>query len=66
VFIILLFGLPRKKSSRAPNIEGIESPEVAKAFEKITNFLPFKILRKKVIARIKKLNPTRRLLDVGC
>lgn len=37
VFIILLFGLPRKKSSRTPNIEGIESPEVAKAFEKITN-----------------------------
>lgn len=66
VFIILLFGLPRKKSSRTPNIEGIESPEVAKAFEKITNFLPFKILRKKVIARINKLNPSGKLLDLGC
>lgn len=66
VFIILIFGLPRKKSSRTPNIEGIESPEVVKAFEKMTNLLPFKILRKKVIARINKLNPTGRLLDVGC
>jgi len=66
ILFILIFGLPRKKSTRKPNIEGIENPEVVKAFEKITNFLPFKILRKKVIVRIDKLNPTGRLFDVGC
>ncbi|MHA1191636.1 MAG: class I SAM-dependent methyltransferase [Promethearchaeota archaeon] len=66
ILFILIFGLPRKKSVRKPNIEGIEDPEVAKAFAKMTNILPFKILRKKVIARIYKLNPTGRLFDVGC
>ena len=66
ILIILIFGLPRKKSMRKPNIEGIENPEVAKAFAKMTNILPFKILRKKVIVRINKLNPTGRLFDVGC
>jgi len=66
IFFILIFGLPRNKSSRRPNIEGIDSPEVAKAFEKMTNFLPFKILRKKVLGRINKLNPSGRLLDIGC
>lgn len=66
IFLILIFGLPRNKSSRRPNIEGIDSPEVAKAFEKMTNFLPFKILRKKILGRINKLNPSGRLLDIGC
>ena len=49
ILFILIFGLPRNKSSRKPNIEGIDSPEVAKAFEKMTNFLPFKILHKKIL-----------------
>ena len=66
IFFILIFGLPRNKSSRKPNIEGIDSPEVAKAFEKMTNFLPFKILHKKILGRINKLNPSGRLLDIGC
>ncbi len=66
ILCILIFGLPRKKSIRKPNIEGIENPEVAKAFAKMTNILPFKILRKKIINRISKLNPSGRLFDVGC
>ena len=66
IFFILIFGLPRNKSSRKPIIEGIDSPEVAKAFEKMTNFLPFKILHKKILGRIDKLNPRGRLLDIGC
>ena len=66
ILFILIFGLPRKNSMRKPNVEGIENPEVAKAFAKMTNILPFKILRKKVIVRINKLNPTGRLFDVGC
>lgn len=64
--LILIFGLPRKKSIRRPNIEGLDNPDVAKAFEKMTNLLPFKILRKKVLNQIKKLEPKGRLIDVGC
>lgn len=64
--LILIFGLPRKKSNRQPNIEGLDNPEVAKAFEKMTNFLPFKLLHRKVISRLKKFNPSGKLVDIGC
>ncbi|MFX0025872.1 MAG: class I SAM-dependent methyltransferase [Candidatus Hermodarchaeota archaeon] len=64
--LILIFGLPRKKCERKPNIEGIYSPEVAKAFEKMTNFLPFKILRRRIISELKKYTVNGLLVDVGC
>lgn len=67
VFIlILIFSLPRKKSERKPSIEGLYSPEVAKAFEKMTNFLPFKILRRRIISELKKYTVNGLLVDIGC
>ena len=50
--LILIFGLPRKKSTRKPSMEGIDSPDVAKAFERMSNLRPFKLLRKKVISHL--------------
>ncbi|MFX0037633.1 MAG: class I SAM-dependent methyltransferase [Candidatus Hermodarchaeota archaeon] len=58
--------LPRKESERVPSIEAIEDPDVVKAFERMANILPFKLLRRKVVSTIKKLNPTGTLVDVGC
>lgn len=66
ILILLIFGIPRKKSDRRPNIEGLDSPEVAKAFEKVANFIPFKLLRKKVVSEIRKLSPEGKLIDLGC
>jgi len=64
--LILIFGLPRKKSERKPSIEGLYSTEVAKAFEKMTNFLPFKMLRRRIISELKKYTVNGLLVDVGC
>ena len=64
--LILIFALPRKRSERKPSIEGLYSAEVAKAFEKMTNFLPFKMLRKRVISELKKYTLNGLLVDVGC
>ena len=64
--LILIFGLPRKKSERKPSIEGLYSSEVAKAFEKMTNFLPFKMLRRRIISELKKYTLNGLLVDVGC
>jgi len=64
--LILIFGLPRKKSLRKPSIEGIDSPDVAAAFEKMTNFLPFKLLHRKVLSQLKNYNPNGKLVDIGC
>ncbi|MBA7521338.1 2-methoxy-6-polyprenyl-1,4-benzoquinol methylase, mitochondrial [subsurface metagenome] len=67
VILIIIFGFPRKKKSpRKPNIEGLDNPEVAKAFEKMTNFLPFRLLRKKVISKLKDFHPKGTLVDIGC
>ncbi|GAH46743.1 unnamed protein product, partial [marine sediment metagenome] len=66
VILIIIFGFPRKKSPRKPNIEGLDNPEVAKAFEKMTNILPFRLLRKKVLSKLKDFNPKGTLVDLGC
>ena len=64
--IILIYSLPRKKNLREPSMEGLDSPEVAAAFEKVTNLLPFKLLHRKVLSQLKLYNLKDSLLDVGC
>ncbi|MFX1417942.1 MAG: class I SAM-dependent methyltransferase [Promethearchaeota archaeon] len=66
LIIFLVYSLPRKKNIRKPSIEGIDSPEVAAAFEKMTNILPFRLLRRKVLIELKKYNPNGKLIDLGC
>ena len=66
IILILIFGLPRKKNVRKPSIEGLDSQAVAAAFEKMTNFLPFKILRKRILSELKNYNPKGKLVDLGC
>ena len=66
VAIILIFGLPRKNSGRLPNIEGIYNTDVAKAFERMTNLPPFKLLYQKVVSCLKEFNPSGKLVDIGC
>jgi len=66
ITLILIFGLPRKKSIRKPSIEGLDSPEVAVAFDRMTDFLPFKILRRRIISELKRYNPKGKLVDLGC
>ncbi|TET56349.1 MAG: class I SAM-dependent methyltransferase [Promethearchaeota archaeon] len=64
--IILIYSLPRKKNLREPSMEGLDNPEVAAAFEKVTNLLPFKLLHRKVLSQLKLYNLKDSLLDVGC
>jgi ubiquinone/menaquinone biosynthesis C-methylase UbiE len=66
LMIVIIFGVPRKKCERVANFEGIDDPAVAKAFEWVTNFLPFRMLRKIVIRRLKIFQPSGTLVDVGC
>lgn len=66
IILLLIFGLPRKKNERKSSIEGIDDPDVAKAFEKMTNFFPFKILRRKIVSQLKKYNLKGLVADVGC
>jgi ubiquinone/menaquinone biosynthesis C-methylase UbiE len=64
--LIFILGFPRKKSERFPSLEGLDDPDVAKSFEKMANFFPFKILRRRVVSELKKLTPSGVLADLGC
>lgn len=66
IFLIIIFGFPRKKMERIPSMEAIDEKSVIKAFEHMTNFLPFKMLRRKVIKNLKKMKPKGTLVDIGC
>ncbi len=66
ILIIFIFGFPRKKSERIPSLEGIDNPDVAKAYERMTNFLPFKLLQRKIVSHLKKFHPQGLLVDIGC
>lgn len=66
IILLLIFGLPRKKNERKPSIEGIDDPDVAKAFERMSNILPFKLLRRKIVNQLKKYNLKGLLIDIGC
>jgi ubiquinone/menaquinone biosynthesis C-methylase UbiE len=66
IVLLIIFGYPRKKNVRTSNFEGIDDPAVAKAFERMTNFLPFKLLRGKFISQLKKITPQGTLVDLGC
>jgi len=65
VILALIFGLPRKKNERKISIEGFDS-SVAKAFEKMSNLLPFKLLRRRIVNELKKYELRGVLIDVGC
>ncbi len=66
IILILIFGYPRKKNERIPCIEGLDDPGVTKAFEKMTKFLPFKMLYRKILSKLKKFQPNGLLVDIGC
>jgi len=65
IIILLILAVPRKVNERVPSIEGLDR-KVAEAFEKMNKTPPFKILRKRVISELKKLNPSGVILDLGC
>jgi len=66
IIIFLILALPRKDCERISSIEAIDDPDVAKAFGRMANTPPFKLLRKKVISTIRKLEPSGTLIDIGC
>ncbi|MBD3216029.1 MAG: methyltransferase domain-containing protein [Candidatus Lokiarchaeota archaeon] len=66
LIILLIFGLPRKHIERQPSLEGIESKEVVNGFEKMAKTPPFKLFRHKIVSKIRDMNPTGTIVDLGC
>jgi ubiquinone/menaquinone biosynthesis C-methylase UbiE len=66
ILVILVFGTPRAKIPRQPGFEGIDDPEAARAFDRVSRLPQFKLLRRMVLREIMKYHPTGALVDVGC
>ena len=63
---ILLFGAPRAYIPRQPSLEGIDDPEAAQAFNRISRFPQFRLLRRMALRELKKYHPRGTIVDVGC
>jgi ubiquinone/menaquinone biosynthesis C-methylase UbiE len=66
VLAILAFGAPRANVPRRPSLEGLDDPEVARAFDFVSRLPQFRLLRRMVLREILGHHPTGTLVDVGC
>lgn len=65
--ILLILGLRRVRSERVVGPEeGIEDAETIDSYERISHWLPFIMLRKLAVRKLKKLSPRGLLADIGC
>jgi ubiquinone/menaquinone biosynthesis C-methylase UbiE len=53
--------IPRKTT-----LEGIEDPETAKAYDRISRMPQFKLIRRGFVKELKKYNPKATVTDIGC
>ena len=63
---ILFLGLTRVKLPRQSGFEGIESPEVVQAYDRISRWPQFKVLRRIIVRELRKYHPKGMLVDAGC
>jgi len=65
--VLLIFGYRRLNVPRRVSPEeGIEDIEVVQAYDRISKWPQFKLLRMMIIGELKKYNPNGVLVDVGC
>jgi ubiquinone/menaquinone biosynthesis C-methylase UbiE len=66
IIAMLVFGARRANVPRQASFEGIDDPEAARAFDRISRFPQFQLLRRMVLRELKKHNPCGTIVDVGC
>jgi len=63
---VLILGFTCVKLPRQTGFEGIESPEVVQAYDHVSRWPQFKVLRRIIVGELKKYHPKGILVDVGC
>jgi ubiquinone/menaquinone biosynthesis C-methylase UbiE len=66
VVITAAIGATRVEFARKPGLEGIEDREAAEAYDRISGWPQFALLRRMILRRLWKLHPAGRLADIGC
>jgi ubiquinone/menaquinone biosynthesis C-methylase UbiE len=66
LLLIIVSGFFRLNMPRKINLEGIEDPEVATAYDRISRMPQFKLIRRGFVKQLKKYNPKGTITDIGC
>ena len=66
VLTVTILGYPRVTFPRQLSIEGVENPEVVQAYDRISRWPQFKLMRRMIVNELKKNHPKGILVDVGC
>jgi len=66
VLIITILGYPRVTFPRQLSVEGVENPEAVQAYDRISRWPQFKLMRRMIVSELKKNHPNGIIVDVGC
>ncbi len=70
VAVILAFlvgqALTRPRFARQASLEGIEDPEAARAYDRVSRTPQFRLIRRMVARELRRLKPESPIVDVGC
>ncbi|MGA2820932.1 MAG: methyltransferase domain-containing protein [Anaerolineales bacterium] len=64
--LVSALALGRTHPPRSPALGGIENPDTAFAYDRISNWPQFSLLRRMVVARLARCKPAGTLADIGC
>ena len=62
----IISSFARSTLARRPGFEGIEDPEAARAYDRISRWPQFRMLRWMVARKLDRVQPAGSLADVGC
>jgi ubiquinone/menaquinone biosynthesis C-methylase UbiE len=64
--VLVAFGFARIDLPRKPGFEGIEDIEAAQAYDRISRWPQFRLLRRMIAGKLAKYQPMGTLADIGC
>ena len=65
ILFVLMFFL-RIQPARKPGFEGIEDSQAAQAYDRISKWPPFRVMRWLTVRELRRRRPTGILADIGC
>jgi ubiquinone/menaquinone biosynthesis C-methylase UbiE len=66
VVVFIVLGFSRIRLARRPSFEGIEDPEIAQAYDRISRWPQFRMLRRMIAGKLARYQPIGTLADIGC
>lgn len=66
IAVVILVGVRRLSIPRRENVEGLEDSAVAEAYDRITHWPQFRLLRQLFLRELKHYHPEGIVVDIGC